>query len=321
MIVFAVACTNENNPSVNHLFTLIPSTHTGINFSNTISYTEEFNPYTFRNFFNGGGVAIGDINKDGLPDIFFCSNQQTNRLYLNKGNFKFEDITEEAGVSSNGVWSTGVTIADVNGDGWLDIYVCKSGDLKSKNRSNELFINNGFSSSTTAKRTKVTFTERAKEYGLDNRGLSTHAVFFDYDNDSDLDCYLLTNSFRSVGNYDLIKDQRKIIDTLGGNKLYRNDGNYFTDVTAPAGIYSSKIGFGLGVTISDVNRDGWLDIYVSNDFFEKDYLYVNQHNGKFSESLEKYLREISMNSMGIGTNTLLIPVMVIISSLLETLYN
>lgn len=190
-----------------------------------------------------------------------------------------EDITDKAGIGSNGVWSTGVTMADVNGDGWLDIYVCKSGDIEGKNRSNELFINNGFSPSPKGKsRGEVTFTEKAKEYGLDNRGLSTHAVFFDYDNDGDLDCYLLNNSFRSVGNYDLIKDQRKIADTLGGNKLYRNDGNHFSDVTQLAGIYSSKIGFGLGVTISDVNKDGWQDIYVSNDFFEKDYLYINQHN-------------------------------------------
>src|SRR6185436_1273976 len=249
---------------------------TGIEFSNDLIYTEEFNPYTFRNFFNGGGVAIGDINNDGLPDIFFCSNQNSNKLYLNKGNFQFEDITLKAGVASEGVWSTGVTFADVNGDGLLDIYVCKSGDFKGKNRANALYINNG----------NLSFTDKAKEYGLNNMGLSTHAVFFDYDHDGDLDCYLLNNSFRSVGNYDLIKDQRRIPDTLGGNKLYRNDNNHFDDVTAFAGIYSSKIGFGLGVTIADVNNDGWQDIYVSNDFFERDYLYINKRNGKFEEALE-----------------------------------
>ena len=283
-----VSCNSKDEGHDNHLFTLLPSAKTGINFSNNVAYTEEFNPYTFRNFYNGGGVAIGDINNDGLPDIFFCSNQQSNKLYLNKGNFQFEDITEKAGVASDNIWSTGVTMADVNGDGLLDIYVCKSGDLKGKNRSNQLFINNG----------NLTFSDKAHEYGLDNRGLSTHAAFFDYDNDGDLDCYLLNNSFRSVGNYDLIKDQRKIIDSLGGNKLYRNDGNHFTDVTQQAGIYSSKIGFGLGVTVADVNKDGWQDIYVSNDFFERDYLYINQHDGTFKESLEKYIREISMNSMG-----------------------
>jgi hypothetical protein len=288
LAVIFIACYNKKDTVGNNLFTLLSSSETGINFANNLTYTEEFNPYTFRNFLNGGGVAISDINNDSLPDIFFCSNQQSNKLYLNKGNFKFEEITQKAGVASDSVWSTGVTMADVNGDGLVDIYVCKSGDMKGKHRSNELFINNG----------NLTFTERAKEYGLDNRGLSTHAVFFDYDNDGDLDCYLLNNSFRSVGNYDLVKDQRKIADTNGGNKLYRNDNNHFIDVTQPAGIYSSTIGFGLGVTISDINKDGWQDIYVSNDFFERDYLYINQQNGKFKETLETYIRELSMNSMG-----------------------
>jgi hypothetical protein len=288
MNIFCIDCNYKNTSVDKPLFTLIPRNESRIDFANNLTYTEDFNPYTFRNFFNGGGVAIGDINNDGLPDLFFCSNQQSNKLYLNKGNFVFEDITQKAGVASESVWSTGVTLADVNGDGYVDIYVCKSGDLKGKNRSNQLFINNG----------NLTFTDKAKEYGLDNRGLSTHAVFFDYDNDGDLDCYLLNNSFRSVGNYDLIKDQRRIIDTLGGNKLYENRENYFVDVTETAGIYSSKIGFGLGVTIADVNKDGWQDIYVSNDFFEKDYLYINQQNGKFKESLEDYIRELSMNSMG-----------------------
>ncbi len=298
-VLTSIACNNKIDFSANYLFTLLSSERTGVTFSNNISYTEEFNPYTFRNFFNGGGVAIGDINNDGLPDIFFSRNQQSNKLYLNKGNFEFEDITLKAGLASDSVWSTGITMADVNGDGFLDIYVCKSGDLKGKNRSNELFINNGSSASFSAGgKGEVTFTEKAKEYGLNNRGLSTHAVFFDYDNDGDLDCYLLNNSFRSVGNYDLVKDQRNIIDTLGGNKLYKNDGDHFLDVTQEAGIYSSKIGFGLGVTISDINKDGWQDVYVSNDFFEKDYLYINEHDGTFRESLEKYIHEISMNSMG-----------------------
>jgi enediyne biosynthesis protein E4 len=291
LTVFFIACnadkTGKKNNS-NKLFSLLSSSQTGIQFSNDVAYTEELNVYTYRNFYNGGGVGIGDVNNDGLPDIFFCGNMKSNKLYLNKGNFQFEDITEKAGLNSEGVWSTGVTFADVNGDGLLDIYVCKSGDFKSKNRSNVLYINNS----------NLTFTERAREYGLNNMGLSTHAVFFDYDNDGDLDCYLLNNSFRSVGNYDLIKDQRKIRDTLGGNKLYRNDNNHFTDVTAQAGIYSSKIGFGLGVTIADINKDGWQDIYISNDFFERDYLYINKHDGTFEESLEKCIREISMNSMG-----------------------
>jgi hypothetical protein len=298
LLIFFISChpvTPSSPGNTNSLFALLPSSSTGIYFSNEVAYTEELNAYTFRNFYNGGGVGIGDINNDGLPDIFFCGNMQSNKLYLNKGNFTFEDITDKAGLNSEGVWSTGVTFADVNGDGLLDIYVCKSGDFKSKKRSNALYINNGPSASHPG---AVSFTERAKEYGLNNMGLSTHAVFFDFDNDGDLDCYLLNNSFRSVGNYDLIKDQRNIPDTLGGNKLYRNDNNHFADVTAQAGIYSSKIGFGLGVTIADINKDGWQDIYVSNDFFERDYLYINNKNGSFTESLESCIRELSMNSMG-----------------------
>ena len=290
---FLVVSCNSHRVN-NTLFTLLSSQETGIDFSNDLSWNEEFNPYTYRNFFNGGGVAIGDVNNDGLPDIFFCSNQHSNKLYLNKGNLKFEDITEKAGIKSEGVWSTGVTMADINGDGLLDIYVCKSGDTKGKKRSNELFINNGLNAGGI----EVTFSEKGKEYGLDNRGLSTHAAFFDYDKDGDLDCYLLSNSIRSVGNYDLVKDQRNIPDSLGGNKFLRNDNNHFTDITKAAGIYSSRIGFGLGVSVADVNNDGWQDIYVSNDFFEKDYLYINKQNGTFEESLEQSIRELSLNSMG-----------------------
>ena len=287
-ILFSCQQGQENKIQENSLFALMPSTSTGIAFSNNVTYTEELNAYTFRNFYNGSGVGIADINNDSLPDLFFCSNMKSNKLYLNKGNFKFEDITDKAGLNSEGIWSTGVTFADINADGLIDIYVCKSGDIKVKNRANALYINNG----------DLTFTDKAKEYGLNNMGLSTHAVFFDFDNDNDLDCYLLNNSFKSVGNFDLVKDQRKIIDSLGGNKLYRNDNNFFKDITIGAGIYSSKIGFGLGVTIADINKDGWQDIYVSNDFFERDYLYINNRNGTYKEMLEDCITEMSMNSMG-----------------------
>ncbi|MES2647407.1 MAG: VCBS repeat-containing protein, partial [Bacteroidota bacterium] len=288
LLCFLLVGACKRAPVEHTLFTLLSPKQTGVDFSNNLTWTEEFNPYTYRNFFNGGGVAIGDINNDGLPDIFFCSNQHSNKLYLNKGELRFEDITEKAGIQSRDVWSTGVTMADVNGDGLLDIYVCKSGDNKGEKRDNELFINNG----------NLTFKEQAKTYGLDSRGLSTHAVFFDYDKDGDLDCYLLSNSIRSVGNYDLVKDQRNIADSLGGNKFLRNDNNFFKDITQSAGIYSSRVGFGLGVCVSDLNDDGWQDIYVSNDFFEKDYLYINNKNGTFTESLESSIRELSMNSMG-----------------------
>jgi len=200
----------------------------------------------------------------------------------------FEDITSSAMLETDNVWSAGVSMVDINADGLLDIYVCKSGPPGGERRHNELFINNG----------DLTFSEESKKYGLANEGLSTHAAFFDYDRDGDLDCYLLNNSIKSVGGYDLIRDQRNIPDSLGGNKLLRNDDGHFTDVTIDAGIYSSDIGFGLGVTIGDFNEDNWPDIYVSNDFFERDYLYVNQKDGTFRENIENYISEMSMGSMG-----------------------
>ncbi len=269
-------------------FELIPPSKSGVNFRNDLTYSERLNTYTYRNFYNGAGVAVGDINNDGLVDIYFCGNQVDNKLYLNKGNFQFEDITEKAGVACKDVWSTGVSMADVNNDGLLDLYICKAGPKGGENRHNELFINNG----------DLTFSERSKQYGIADEGLSIHAAFFDYDKDGDLDFYLLNNSLRSVGRYDLRKDQRMETDSLGGNKLYRNDGEYFTNVSSQAGIYTSFIGFGLGVTISDLDRDGWQDIFVSNDFFEKDYLYLNQGDGTFKESLESVISETSMGSMG-----------------------
>ncbi|QOI98057.1 MAG: VCBS repeat-containing protein [Flammeovirgaceae bacterium] len=261
---------------------------TGVDFENRLTFTEAFNCYTYRNFYNGAGVAIGDINNDGLADIYFSGNQVNNKLYLNKGNFQFEDITVKAGVACENVWSTGVSMADVNADGWLDIFVCKSGPPLGGVRHNELFINNG----------DLTFTERSAEWGVADEGLSIHAVFFDYDKDGDLDFYLLNNSNRAVGIFDLNIGQRSIRDPFGGNKLYRNEGSKFTDVSEQAGIYGSAIGFGLGVTVADVNRDDWQDIFVSNDFFERDYLYINNRDGTFSEMLEECINEISLGSMG-----------------------
>ena len=238
--------------------------------------------------FNGGGVAIGDINNDGLPDIFFTANMENSKLFLNKGNLRFEDVTEKAGIKHKKQWSTGVSMADVNGDGLIDIYVCNSGDIKGDKRQNELYINNG----------NLTFTERAAEFGLDERGLSTHAAFFDFDHDGDLDMFLLNNSFRAIGSFNHTKNERDKRDSTGGHKFFRNDNSHFTDISEQAGIYGSVIGFGLGVTVGDVNNDGWQDIYVSNDFFEKDYLYINEKNGRFRESLESEMMSISNASMG-----------------------
>ncbi len=286
LIVLLFGCSSDLPEQ--RLFTEI-SKESGVLFRNELTFTEQFNPYTYRNFYNGAGVAIGDINNDGLLDIYFAGNQVDNKLYLNEGNFRFRDITETAGVACKHVWSTGVTFADINADGLLDIYVCKSGNLDAPNRNNELFINNG----------DLTFTEKSKEYGLDVTGLSVQAAFFDYDRDGDLDCYLLTNSFKSVGNFNLVRDQRKIGDPSGGgNKFFINENGKFRDYSEEAGIYHSNIGFGLGITLGDFNNDSWVDIFLSNDFFERDYLYINDQHGGFKESLTDFFSSISMGSMG-----------------------
>ena len=284
---------------------------TGINFENTLTYTEDFNPYTYRNFFNGGGVALGDINNDGLIDIYFTGNIVNNALYLNKGNWNFEDITESAGVLCENNWSTGATFIDINNDGFLDIYVAKSGKPGGTKRHNELFINQG----------DLTFKESSKEYGLDIEGLSVHAAFFDYDGDLDLDAYVLNNSIRSVGTYDLIKDQRDI-PSNDGNKLLENINNKFQNVSSQKGIYSSNIGFGLGITLSDFNGDLWPDLFISNDFFEKDYLYLNKNGEGFSEESSNYFDAISMGSMGADVADMdndLIPDLIVTEMLPETL--
>lgn len=290
LVASSIACCSQKDPEKrNVLFTELPADSTGVDFINKLAFDQDFNIYTYRNFYNGGGVAIGDINNDDLPDLYFTGNMAGNKLYLNKGDFVFEDITLKAGVSGTQKWSTGVSMADVNGDGLLDIYVCSSGNVKADpDKHNELFINNG----------DLTFTERSAEYGVDDRGYSTHGVFFDYDKDGDLDLYVLNNSYQAIGSFNLRKNERGKRDPLGGHKLYRNDGNRFNDVSEAAGIYGSIIAFGLGVTVGDINNDGWQDIYVSNDFFERDYLYVNNTDGTFKECLTDEIRSISGASMG-----------------------
>ena len=288
LIPLLFSCNEKKQRTSTSTFELMPSEFTGINFSNDLVSTDEFNVYKYRNFYNGGGVAIGDINNDGLVDIYLTSNLNENKLYLNKGNFKFEDITAKANVGGTKAWSTGVSMVDINADGFLDIYVCNSGDVKGGNKQNEFFINNG----------DLTFTEIASVLGLDDKGFSTHASFFDYDKDGDLDVYLLNNSYQAIGSFNLTKNERPKRDVLGGDKLFENIEGKFIDVSEKAGIYGSVIGFGLGVTVGDINNDGWLDIYVSNDFFERDYLYVNQKNGTFKEMLTASIKAISGASMG-----------------------
>ena len=269
-------------------FELKDNAQIGISFENNLSYSDDFNVYKYRNYYNGGGVALGDINNDGWVDVYFTSNQGENKLYLNQGDFSFKDITTSAGVAGQRAWSTGVAMVDINADGWLDIYVCNSGDIAGDKKENELFINQG----------DGTFVESAEAYNLADKGFSTHATFFDYDKDGDLDVYILNNSYQAIGSFDLRRNERPKRDLLGGDKLMENRDGKFYDVSEAAGIYGSVIGFGLGVTVGDINRDGWDDLFISNDFFERDYLYINQQDGTFKEVLPEQMRSISGASMG-----------------------
>jgi hypothetical protein len=263
-----------------------------INFKNQLTDSDDFNIIEYLYYYNGGGVAAGDVNNDGLCDLYFSSNQESNKLFLNKGDIEFDDITQSSGTDGVKGWKTGVCMADVNGDGWLDIFIAGVGNYKKFDGHNQLLINNQ----------DLTFTDRTEEYGLSFKGLSTEASFFDYDNDGDLDMYLVNHSVhstRSLGQKLLRYDH----DSIAGDRLYRNElvpsgKTHFKDVTIEAGIFNSPIGYGLSVATSDFNNDGFQDIYVSNDFHETDYLYINKKNGTFAQVIEKSVPHASRFSMG-----------------------
>ncbi len=301
LVLFLYSCEQKKEQSSNllpskTLYTKMTPDSTGINFINKVTNQKDFNIFKYRNFYNGGGVAIGDINNDGLADVYLTSNMEKNKLYLNQGNFKFKDITDVSGTSGNKSWSTGVVLVDINADGFLDIYVCNAGNVKGDDQKNELFINNG----------DLTFTEQASAYNLADSGFTTHTAFFDYDLDGDLDAYILNNSFIPVNSlgYSNKRELRSEDWDLpamfkgGGDKLLRNDDGKFIDASAEAGIYGSLIGFGLGVTVGDINDDLMPDIYVSNDFYERDYLYINMGDGTFKEDIKNKIPHLSLASMG-----------------------
>ncbi len=248
--------------------------NSGIDFNNKVRDGQLENSFYFRNFYNGGGVALGDINNDSLPDVLLTSNMGDNKLYLNKGEFKFEDISEKAGLRQDSMWSTGVVMVDINADGWLDIYECNSGHMQSGRRLNKLYIN----------QQDNTFKEEAAKYGLDISGYCTQSSFFDYDLDGDLDCFIISNSPMPINNLgytnrrNLPDAQWPVADFLkgGGDHLFRNDDGKFVEVSQQAGIHGTLMSFGLGVSVGDVNNDGYPDVYVANDSYERDYLYINQ---------------------------------------------
>jgi hypothetical protein len=283
LLVLIVSC----NRSGGDLFDNPPPEKTGIDFKNTITETDDLNILDYLYFYNGGGLAVGDINGDTLPDLFFSGNQTKNKLYLNKGGLRFEDITDKAGVAGNSSWNTGAVMGDVNGDGLLDIYVCAVVGMNGFNGFNELYINNGDN----------TFTESAAAYGLDFDSYSSSAAFLDYDKDGDLDIYLLNHAVHTQESFGKASLRNKRVYETG-DKLLRNDGGKFTDVSEEAGIYGGVNGYGLGIAIADFNQDGWPDIYIGNDFHEDDYYYLNNRDGSFTESVKKAFGHISRFSMG-----------------------
>ncbi|AUD04306.1 FG-GAP-like repeat-containing protein [Spirosoma pollinicola] len=293
LIVFA-SCDSQDT-----LFEKLPSAQTNITFKNALEEAPDFNVLKYGYFYNGGGVAAADFNNDGLTDLYFTGNLSPNKLYLNKtepgsGKLTFDDITEKAGVGAADGWNTGVSVVDINADGWLDLYVCRSAATDARLRRNLLFINN-----KDFRDGGPTFTEKAAEYGLDDPAYSTQAAFFDYDRDGDLDCFLLNHSVQEYAGFSrMISDFKQQTNANYASKLYQNQNGKFVDVSASAGMVSNVLSFGLAVAVTDFNNDGWLDFYVSNDYNENDYLYINQQDGKFKEVVRDAMGHTSLYSMG-----------------------
>ncbi len=276
------------------LFTLLKPGDSGVDFNNFIDEDAENNVLDYGYFYNGGGVAAADFNNDGLVDLYFTGNMVANKLYLNKGEMSFEDVSAKSGTALNEGWKTGVSVVDINDDGWIDIYVCRAGAQDPNLRRNLLYVNNGKTADGIP-----TFTEKAAQYGLDDRSYTTQAVFFDYDKDGDTDCFLLNHSIQKYAGFsNLLGSYRQQKNEAYGSKLLRNDVGRYTNVSDSAGIVSNVLSFGLGVNINDFNNDGWQDIYVSNDYNENDYFYINQKNGRFKEVIRDATGHVSLYSMG-----------------------
>lgn len=291
-LLLALGCNQKHNT----LFVRLPSSYTGIDFNNQVTENDSINPLDLEFLYNGGGVAVGDFNNDSLPDLYFTASTTSNKLYLNKSSLEFKDVTAIAKVGGNGEWSNAASVVDINNDGWEDIYVCTTIKSDPNQRKNLLYINQGLN-----KEKMPVFKEMAAEYGLADTSFSVHAAFFDYDNDGDLDVYLVTTKLAKRESVSFNNNLNKHSDA-DVDKLFRNDWNevlkhpVFTDVSKEAGITGN--GYGLGVAVADMNKDGWKDIYVTNDFFGSDHLWINNKNGTFTDKVGQYFRHTSQNAMG-----------------------